>query len=572
MKKEILKTQFCVIGGGLAGLAAAVTAARRGIKTVLIHDRPVLGGNASSEIRMWICGSHEFMETGFVEELRLENYYRNPQANYSIWDTVLYGKAIEEPNLTLLLNTSCLDAEMNGNRIVSVDAWQLTTYTRYKVQADYFADCSGDSILAEPTGAEYRVGHEPRSEFNESIAPVAADRKTMGMSCLLQAREMPTPQKFTPPEWAYRYETDADLPNRSHNMEEFENYWWIELGGEDDSIHDTEKLRDELLKVALGVWDHIKNHGDHGAANWTLEWLGFLPGKRESRRYVGDHLLNQHDVESGGRFDDVVAYGGWTMDDHHPGGFRYPGEPTIFHPAPTDFGIPYRSLYSRNIDNLWFAGRNISVTHVALSSTRVMATCACMGEAVGLAVSIAAREQITPRETGRRYIHELQQALLWNDCYLPHFQIENSALSGRAALSVSAGNAETLRSETIRGENGVWNAAPGGWAQYDFAAPEKVEEIRIVFDSDIAERIRSLKRLNMRSNIPLKQTPFELPQSLVRHFRVTAENEQGHREVLLECTDNRKRLVVLPVNEVCRNIKLEILDSEPKNVISFRIR
>lgn len=201
-----------------------------------------------------------------------------------------------------------------------------------------------------------------------------------------------------------------------------------------------------------------------------------------------------------------------------------------------------------------------------------MATCACMGEAVGLAVSIAAREQLSPRETGRLHLHELQQALLWNDCYLPHFLIENSELSSRAALSVSSGNAETLRSGTIRGENGVWNAAPGGWAQYDFAAPEKVTEVRIVFDSDTAERLRSMKRLNMRSNIPLKPTPFELPQTLVRHFRVTAENEQGCRKILLECTDNCRRLVVLPVNENCRNIRLEILDREPKNVISFRIR
>ena len=571
MKKTILQTEFCVIGGGLAGLAAAVTAARKGVKTVLIHDRPVLGGNASSEIRMWICGSREFMETGFVEELRLENFAVNPLANYSVWDTVLYGKAIAEPNLTLLLNTSCLGAEMDGSRIVSVEAWQLTTYTRFEVQADYFADCSGDSILAEFTGAEYRVGHEARSEFNESIAPEKADRKTMGMSCLIQVRETDKPQKFVPPAWANKYLSDDDLPCRPHMLDEWQNFWWLELGGEDDSIRDTEKLRDELLKMALGVWDHIKNYGDHNADNWTLDWIGFLPGKRESRRYVGDHLLNQHDVESGGRFDDVVAYGGWTMDDHHPAGFRYRGEPTIFHPAPCDFGIPYRSLYSGNIENLWFAGRNISVTHVALSSTRVMATCACMGEAVGTAVSIAVREKITPRQVGG-FITELQQDLLWNDCYLPKFKIKTSGAACKATLTASAGDAALLNSEYIRGENGRWQAQYGDWAEYRFEAPEMISEIRIVFDSNVEERIKSSARKNMRSNIPLKLTPFAVPETIIRKFNVTATDENGDTITLMETQDNHQRLVRIPVGRKCRNIRLTILETDAKNVISFRIR
>lgn len=572
MKKSILETEFCVIGGGLAGLAAAVTAARKGVKTVLVHDRPMLGGNASSEIRMWVCGSREFLETGFVEELRLENFAVNPHANYSVWDMVLYGKAVSEPNLTLLLNTSCLDAKMENDRIVSIDAWQLTTYTRFEIRADYFADCSGDSILAEPTGAEYRVGHEERAEFNESIAPEKADRKTMGMSCLMQVREMTEPQKFTPPEWANKYLSDDDLPCRAHELDVWQNFWWLELGGEDDSIHDTEKIREELLKVALGVWDHIKNHGDHKADNWTLDWIGFLPGKRESRRYVGDHLLNQHDVESGGRFDDVVAYGGWTMDDHHPGGFRYRGEPTIFHPAPCDFGIPYRSLYSRNISNLWFAGRNISVTHVALSSTRVMATCACMGEAVGTAASFAVKHRISPRQVGELYIHELQQELLWNDCYLPQFKMDEPPLSQRASLSTSCGNGELLRASTIRGEAGCWQGNKEDWAEYRFAGAETVQEINIVFDSDLAERIKSVKRLNMRANIPLEREMLEVPETLAKQFSVTAEDEQGKTVTLFETASNHQRLIRIAPQGKFRKIRLTLQDGTPRSVVAFRVR
>ncbi len=139
------------------------------------------------------------------------------------------------------------------------------------------------------------------------------------MSCLLQIRETEHTQSYIPPYWAHIYTTDEDLPKRDHRLFKLQTIWWIEIGGEGDAIHDADANRDELLKIAFGVWDPIKNHGDHGADTWALEWVGFLPGKRESRRYVGDHILTQNDIRAGGRFDDIIAYGGWTMDDHHPG-------------------------------------------------------------------------------------------------------------------------------------------------------------------------------------------------------------------------------------------------------------
>lgn len=259
------------------------------------------------------------------------------------------------------------------------------------------------------SGAEFRIGREARDEFDEDIAPEIADRKTTGMSCLLQGRETTSPHTFIPPEWAYTYPDDGCFPERDHQLTGNQNFWWIELGGEQDSIHDTEALRDELLKVTFGVWDHIKNQGNHNAENWALEWIGFLPGKRESRRYIGDHILMQNDIRAEGRFEDIVAYGGWTMDDHFPAGFKHPGYPNIFHPAPSPYGIPYRSLYSKNIDNLLFAGRNISATHAALSSTRVMATCSVIGQAVGTAASIAVKNNLSPRGVYREKLGELKQ-------------------------------------------------------------------------------------------------------------------------------------------------------------------
>ncbi len=420
MKNLNHKVDLCVVGGGLAGMCAAISAARHGIKVLLIHDRPVLGGNASSEIRMWVCGAHgqNMRETGIVEEIMLENLYRNQNTVYSIWDSILYEKVKFEENITLLLNCSCLDAQMTGNKIKSIKGWQLTSETWHTVEAELFADCSGDSILAPLTGAEFRIGREAASEYNESIEPEIADNKTMGLSCLFQARETDKPQTFIPPSWAHVYSSDDDLPKRGHLIRKT-NYWWIEIGGENDSIHDTEELKDELLKIAFGIWDHIKNHGDHEAENWILDWIGFLPGKRESRRYIGDHVLTQNDVRAEGRFDDVIAYGGWPMDDHHPAGFNYPGNPNINHPVPSPFGIPYRCLYSKNIENLFFAGRNISTTHAALSSTRVMATCALLGQAVGTAASIAVKYSLTPRGVYGEKIEELKQMLMDDDSYLP---------------------------------------------------------------------------------------------------------------------------------------------------------
>lgn len=217
----------------------------------------------------------------------LENMYRNPDRNFSIWDSILYEKVKFEPNITLLLNCACCDAKMKGKKIQSVIGFQLTTYTWHTVMAEIFVDCSGDSILAGLTGAEYMVGRESKAVFGESLALKQGDNKTMGMSLMIQAHETDRKIDFISPEWAYTYHTDEEMHNKPHDcLQKINtNFYWIELGGEQDSIHDTEKIRDELLKIAFGVWDHIKNQGDHGAENWELDWIGFLPGKRESRRY-----------------------------------------------------------------------------------------------------------------------------------------------------------------------------------------------------------------------------------------------------------------------------------------------
>ena len=599
---------FCVVGGGMAGTIAAIAAARHGARTALIQDRPVLGGNASSEIRMHVCGAHgkDNRETGILEEMFLENHYRNPLPNYSIWDSVVYGKAKYQDGLDVYLNASVCDLEMDGERIESVKAWQFTSETWWTIRSRLFADCTGDGILAPLSGAEYRVGREARDEYGESIAPVEADSKTMGLSCLFQAREYDHPRPFIAPEWAYKFTKEEDLNGRGVDIRK-SNYWWLEDGRDKESIHETEELRDELLRIAFGVFDYIKNYSDRKEefANWDLDWQGFLPGKRESRRYVGDHVLIQTDIEAGGRFEDVVAYGGWSMDDHFPAGFYHPEKGTIFHPAPSPYGIPYRTLYSRNIENLFCAGRDHSASHVAMSSTRVMATCSTMGQAVGTAAAIATREKETPRGIYQRHLSELQETLMEDDAWLPFSRRPVSALTREATLaevvassrvgnatvaaasasatasdhgstagSTGAGSSVTVLDgaradgttdlEAIRngvdrptdeGYNG-WIGAIGDGIEFAWDEPRDVSSLRFVFDSDLNRKDDAHGKgyenkstaKNMRHYYALDLEPWRVPKTLVKSAVVEVDHGDGTWVEAARLESNYQRLARLQLD------------------------
>ena len=556
------ETDLCIIGGGLSGLCCAIAAARHNIKVILIQDRAMLGGNASSEIRMHICGckGENNRETGIIEELMLENFYKNPSTRYPLWDLVMYDKAISEKNLTLLLNSSCLDAKMNGNKIESVKAWQSNAETFHVVKAKYFADCSGDSILSTLTGAEFMYGREAKSEFGERIPPDVADKKTMGMSCLMQIRETDHKTTYIPPEWAYKYETDADLPFKDHTRDD--NFWWIEVGGEWDCLHETDRCREELLKICCGVWDHMKNKGDHGVDNWELEWIGMYPGKRESRRYVGKYIVTQNDVEAEGRFHDLVAYAGWPMDDHFPEGFYYTkGHPTIYHPAPQPWGLPLRCMISKNIDNLCFAGRNISVTHASLSSSRVMATCAILGQALGTAVAQAIEDNCHIENVD---IKKLQETLMDDDCYLPWHNREVSELSKEAKCSH-----EIIRNGIDRGDGNLYAGKKNEAIEYSFEKDTEIKEIRLVFDSNLHRKYR-----DMPTNYPLKETRYRIPETLIKEYRIEFENEKGEIKTL-EINNNHQRFVKHSVNEKALKIRFIPLSSygcEDMRLYSFEIK
>lgn len=539
------EVDVCIVGGGMAGLIAAVAAARNGATVMLVHDRPVLGGNASSEVRMWICGAHgrNLKETGILEEIQLENCFRNPQLIYPIWDTVLYEKAFFTPGLTTLLNTTCQDAEVDGDgRLLSITGWTLTTQTYHTVHAKLFIDCSGDCILAPLTGARVRAGRESASDFGEDIQPSQADAKTMGNSLLLQLRETDGPQPFAAPIWAYRFEAPEDLPHRRAGARG-DNFWWLELGGLRNTIGDAEAINRELMKVGLGVWDYIKHRSPHREQmeTWMLEFVGAVPGKRENRRYVGDHMLTQHDVRDGGRFEDVVAYGGWTMDDHHPAGLLYPGKPTIFHDAPSPFGIPYRTLYSADVPNLMMAGRNTSVTHAALSATRVMGTTSVMGQATGTAAALCVRHGCDPRDLYPSHIGELQRTLLDDDCFLPgltrapHDMTRGVVLDGGGPLDrLTDGHERDGEAEH------AWSGPVGEPITLQWSETVAIEGLRLVLDSDLNKSKR------MPCSYPRQGHHERVPESLLRAFRVEAQQDDGTWRTVAQVEDNHQRLVEVP--------------------------
>lgn len=447
-QERTLCYDFVVIGGGMAGIAAAVTASRRGLRTALIQDRPVLGGNASKEVRLWLLGGDGggnnayFRETGLMEELRLENLYWNPDGEAEPWHVILHTMVMEEKRLDLYLNTVVTELKMDGSRIQSVKGFTLASEIWTTFTAPFFLDSTGDGTIGYLAGVPYSVGQESREEYGESLAPAQYDPGTLGNTIMFLAKDAGHPVEFKRPSWAYRFE-EKDLQHREHTHRQSGIYfWWIEYGGESDTIHENEKIKHELWRIVYGIWDHLKNDPEHRpeTRNLELEWVGTIPGKRESRRLAGPHKLTEQDIMNQTEFPDAVAYGGWSLDHHPPGGFwDKEREPSRHFHHNGLYNIPLRSLYAVNVENLFFAGRDISATHVAMCSTRVMLTAAQMGQAVGAAVQECLKSGSFPAGLTGEQIGRIQQSLLKEDHYIVGVQgADPDDLARQAQISASS--------------------------------------------------------------------------------------------------------------------------------------
>lgn len=465
MYHKIESYQVVVIGGGLAGFCAAVAAARQGATTCLVNNRPVFGGNSSSEVRVTPHGAAAFhayaRETGILSELLIaeraanhEEIFENGWTN-SVWDMTLYDMAMQTPNLTFHVNTDVQDVVMNGRRIESVRGIVMNAELELTLNADLFIDCTGDGIVADRAGCEWRMGSEGRAEFNEPHAPELASGDVMGSSLHFKTKDMGRPVPFVAPDWAMHYDDASFFYQQGRPpKEERGGYWWLEIGVPYHTIENNETIRHELTRHILGVWDWMKNRDPkmmERTRNYAIDWIGQVPGKRESRRIMGHYLMTEHDPQNRTVFPDEIAFGGWFIDLHTPGGLlAQHSEPASGEEYNTfsdyavksyagPYGIPLRSLIAKDVDNLMMAGRNVSVTHAALGTVRVMSTTALMGQAAGTAAAIVLQRGLPIADVPTQAITDVQQQLLRDGCFLPNYKNEDSTdLARRATVSASS--------------------------------------------------------------------------------------------------------------------------------------
>jgi len=547
-----------VVGGGMAGVCATLAAARQGAKTILIQDRSRLGGNASSEVRMHIVGADHhggrpgWREGGILEELRLENAVRNPESNWEMWDFILYDKVVSEPNARLILDSALYAVSMENGRIKEAIVRCDKTEHIYRIKAKQYADCTGDCRMGLEAGAKIRVGHEGRDAFNEPLAPEVGGTGTLGSSILFTSKEYDRPMPFTPPSWARKIDK-SHLKHRRIGSWEY-GYWWIEWGGQHNAILDNERIRFELLSIVMGVWDYIKNSGEHPeSANWAMDWVGMIPGKRASRRMDGPHILTQHDLMNlTGEFDDAAAIGGWPFDNHPPTGFDDPEIPPYVSIALADtYNMPLRAFYSVNVPNLFMAGRNISTSHVAFGSTRVMATCAVSGQAVGVAAALCASKGIDPQALydDKPLLKRYQQMLLRDDQTIRNVRNEDPDDLARTARITASTEIEPSKAASI--VNGFVRDLPeqwmnrwagrledgGAWIEISWDSPQTISQVQLTFDTGFE------RELTLSEQRPRKQKMILAPQpETVKDYTIAYRDANGAFQEFVAVKGNYLRL------------------------------
>ncbi|WP_425399350.1 FAD-dependent oxidoreductase [Aeoliella sp.] len=412
-----------VTGGGIAGTCTALSAARMGLKVALIQDRPVLGGNNSSEVRVWLQGARNKVPWprigDVVAELEQEKtaHYGADNTAEIYEDEKKLGVVQAEPNIHLFLEHRMNGVEAEDGHINAVIAQQTRTGKRFRFKADLFADCTGDACVGALAGADFEMQAEDHMGPC-NLWSVCECKDLNAINTGTQVSDEPVPFPRCP--WALDL-SDKPFPGRSKdkpNPLKLGGWYW-ESGFDRDPIKEMEYVRDWNFRAMYGAWDAMKNV-DKVLPNHELNWCAYILGKRESRRLMGDVVLNLNDLKTDRQFLDGCVPTGWSNDLHYADkrynkGFE--GDAFIAKanhgdfPARAEqrpFWIPYRSLYSRNIDNLLMAGRCISVTHDALGAVRVMRTCGCQGEIIGMAAGLCKKHNTTPRGVYQDHFSEMQ--------------------------------------------------------------------------------------------------------------------------------------------------------------------
>lgn len=406
------KFDLVVIGGGMAGTCAALSAARLGLKVALIQDRPVLGGNNSSEVRVHLGGRINLSPYPALGNLVNEigpDKGGNAQPASFYEDQKKLDAVESEKNITLFLNYRANSVEKDGDLIKSVRAVNIENAKELRFEAPLFADCTGDATIGALAGADFMMGREGQSEYGEPTAPKVKDKMTMGSSVQWYSEESSKPELFQMIPWGLNFnEKNAQAIKKGD--------WQWETGMNYDQVNDFERIRDYGMMVVFSNWSYLKNRfaENQNFKNSRLSWVAYVAGKRESRRLTGDLVLREQDLTDQVKYPDGTAPTSWTVDLHYPDPKNtqyFPGEEFLSiakHKPIYPYPIPYRCLYSRNVNNLFMAGRNISVTHVALGTVRVMRTTGMMGEVVGMAAAVCKNHGVLPRKVYESYLSELQ--------------------------------------------------------------------------------------------------------------------------------------------------------------------
>ena len=567
----MLHSDLVVVGGGMAGTCAAISAARNGIKVVLIQDRPVLGGNGSSEVRLWVLGATSHMgnnnrwarEGGVIDEILVENLYRNKEGNAIIFDTILLEKVINEPNITLLLNTMVYEVEKKDEaNIASLTAYCSQNSTEYILNAPLFCDASGDGVIGFKAGASFRMGSEGKNEFGEGFAPAEENGELLGHTIYFYSKDTGRPVKYVAPSYALK---DITKIPRFRNIKTGEmgcNFWWFEYGGRKDTIYDTEEIKWELWSVVYGVWDYIKNSGKFpGSENLSLEWVGTIPGKRESRRFEGLYMLKQQDIVEQKHYYDAVSFGGWAIDLHPADGIfsELPGC-NQYH-AKGIYEIPYRCFISKDIKNLFIAGRLISASHVAFGSSRVMATSAHGGQAIGIAAAMCRQLELEPIDlTDCKMIKLLQQKLNIKGQSIPGVPIDQEE-------NLAAGAVIKTSSELIINQipfDGIWFDLKFAAGQLFPLNKNTQYSFEISADAQIATTLDvelqcSSKIHNYTPDVLIEKQSVQLTKGIQKvaiGFKNTLSNDQygflifrSNPEVKIRCSEKRITGIVSVFNK-----------------------